>query len=76
MRDLLISAMLGLARTLSAAVIIILLTGIIIESTAMGITLAVALAVQLIAARQIRRIESHVSDDTADDTDGEEDYTL
>ena len=45
MRDLLISAMLGLARTLSAAVIIILLTGIIIESTAMGITLAVALAV-------------------------------
>jgi len=74
MIDIFFSALLGLARTVSAAIIAILLASIIFESAAMGITLAVALAVYAFSSCKIRKIDDVSDVDTP--PDGEEDYHL
>lgn len=74
MIDIFFSALLGLARTVSAVIIAVLLASIIFESATMGITLAVALAVYAFSSCKIRKIDDVSDVDTP--PDGEEDYHL
>ena len=74
MIDIFFSALLGLARTVSAVIIAVLLASIIFESAAMGITLAVALAVFAYCQHKIRKIDDVSDVDTP--PNGEENYHL
>ena len=74
MIDIFFSALLGFARTVSAVIIAVLLGSIIFESAAMGITLAVALAVYAYSSCKIRKIDDVSDVDTP--PNGEENYHL
>ncbi len=72
MIEILLAALMGLMRTASGAVIAIITASVIMESTAMGITLAVALALYSYASRVISKIDD--VQDVADAEGGEDEY--
>lgn len=72
MIEILLAALMGLMRTASGAVIAIITASVIMESTATGITLAVALALYSYASRVISKIDD--VQDVADAEGGEDEY--